>query len=138
MSTRQTVLAIGALLALGGTAPADDDRVATKLKELGAHVRRDETKPGRPIVSVAVLGISERKLTDADLKELAPLDHLRTLSLVYTMITDAGLKHLATYPQLDYLSLFDSAITDAGLEHVAALKQLRELSLWQTKVTDSG
>ena len=63
MSTRQTVLAVGALLTLGGTAPADDDRVAAKLKELGAFVRRDETKPGEPIVSVEVLGSLDPFLT---------------------------------------------------------------------------
>ncbi len=96
MNTQWTGWVVGILLALGGTARSDDDRVTTKLKELGAFVRCDETKPGKPIVSVEVMGsLDKRKMTDADLLELAPLEQLRTLALYKAGITDAGLKHLA-------------------------------------------
>src|SRR5690349_14767279 len=97
MSTWRNGSVVGLLLALGGTVRADDGRVTATLEALGAHVRRDEAKPGKPIVFVEVMGVVDRKMTDADLKDLAPLDHLRSLSLVNTRLTDAGLKHLAAF-----------------------------------------
>src|SRR5438132_458861 len=81
MSTQRTAWALGVLVTVCGTTQAEDARVIAKLDQLGAFVRRDESKPGKPIVSVEVLGILERRMTDADLKELAPLGDLRTLSL---------------------------------------------------------
>ena len=73
MSTQRNAWALAVLVTVCGTTQAEDARVIAKLDQLGAFVRRDESKPGQPIVSVEVLGILERKMTDADLKELATL-----------------------------------------------------------------
>jgi hypothetical protein len=53
-------------------------------------------------------------------------------------VTDAGLKELAPLKQLTTLSLFGTKVTDAGLKGLAPLKSLTELDLFDTQVTDSG
>ena len=57
-------------------------------------------------------------MTDAGLKELAPLTQLRTLDLNETGVTDAGLKELAPLTQLRTLDLSETGVTDAGLKEL--------------------
>lgn len=66
------------------------------------------------------------QITDAGLKELAPLTQLRTLELLACRVTGAGLKELAPLEHLESLSLKRTTITDAGLK---AMTRLTVLSL---------
>jgi RNA polymerase sigma factor (sigma-70 family) len=75
-------------------------------------VTRDDTRPGRPVVAVALTG----PLTDSELQELLPLAELATLRLDGTGVTDAGLPTLARFPQLTSLDLSGTAVTPAGVE----------------------
>lgn len=50
-------------------------------------------------------------MTDAGLKELAPLTNLTTLRLHNTKVTDAGLKELAALTNLTELDLEGSRVT---------------------------
>ena len=54
-------------------------------------------------------------MTDAGLKELAPLQSLTALDLSFTDLTDAGLKELAALPNLTALRLINTGVTGAGL-----------------------
>jgi internalin A len=54
------------------------------------------------------------QVTDAGLKELAPLKNLTTLDLYGTKVTDTGLKALAPLTKLDLLILIETQVTDAG------------------------
>ena len=58
---------------------ADDaeDKAVTIVKKLGARVTRDEKAPGKPVVTV---DLWVTQVTDAGLKELAPLKNLMTLN----------------------------------------------------------
>src|SRR5437660_1730345 len=53
--------------------PAED-----AVKKLGGFVKRDDAQPGRPVVEVS---FNFTKITDADLKILAPFNKLRKLVL---------------------------------------------------------
>ncbi len=53
-------------------------------------------------------------------------------------MTDAGLKELAPLKNLTTLNLGGTKVTDDGLKELAALKNLSELYLLGTKVTDDG
>src|SRR4051794_31691111 len=112
---------VSALLLLTLTAPccpADEaeDKAAAFLQKLGGSVIRDEKRAGQPVVEVQLF---HRAVTDADLKELAKLKHLRVLYLSGNKVTDAGLAELANLEQLQVLSLSDNKVTDAGLKVLA-------------------
>src|SRR5438132_7315058 len=84
------------------------------------------------------LDLRETPTTDAELKELAGLENLQTLSLSENQVTDAGLKGLAGLKNLQTLSLYGTKVTDVGLKELAGLKNLQTLDLGKTEVTDAG
>ena len=116
---------------------ADDaeDKAVAFVEKIGGDVTRDEKAPGKPAITV---NLSNTKVTDAGLKELAALKQLTTLNLGVTQVTDAGLKELAPLKQLTTLYLHDTDVTDAGLKELTALKNLTTLHLGKTAVTDAG
>src|SRR5262249_8869610 len=79
--------------------------------------------------SLRTLSLNFSRVTDAGLKELAPLQSLQGLDLGLTRVTDPGLKELAALKSLQSLGLKDTRVTDAGLKELAALKSLRTLEL---------
>ncbi len=79
-----------------------------------------------------------RGITDAGLKDLAPLKELRKLNLTGTSITDAGLKELKALKQLTTLQLIRVRVTDAGMNELKDLKQLKVLRLINSAITDAG
>jgi|GEM_PF-2505728 len=88
-------------LCLGSAAWADDaeDKAVAFVEKLGGTVtrelkalRKDDKALRKPVIEVQ---LSNTKVTDAGLKELAPLKNLTTLDLGGTNVTDAGLKELA-------------------------------------------
>jgi internalin A len=113
---------------------ADDaeDTAVAFVEKLGGNILRDEKAPGKPVVWVLMAGT---KMTDAGLKELAPLKNLTTLNLTSTQVSDAGLKALAPLKNLTTLVLTGTEVTDAGLKNLAPLKNLT-LVQTDTKVTD--
>ena len=121
-------LMAGVILCSSAPVRADDaeDKAVAFVEKLGGKVTRDEKAPGKPVVTVFLSG--SKKVTDADLKELAALKNLTTLDLIGTEVTDAGLKELATLKNLTTLNLGFTKVTDAGL------KELRD-ALPKCKIT---
>jgi hypothetical protein len=113
---------------------AEDKAVAFVL-QLKGRVLFDGTKKGKPVYGV---DLDNTKISDADLKELAPFKQLELLAFNSTPITDAGLKELAGFTKLRVQYLNKTTIGDAGLKKLAALKQLQELYLSSTQVGDAG
>ncbi len=113
---------------LGSSTRADEgeDRAVAFVQKLGGTVIRDEKTPGKPVVTVK---LSDTDVTDAGLKELAPLKNLTTLYLGCTKVTDAGLKELAPLKNLTTLDLRATQVTGAGLKELAPLKNLTTLYL---------
>ena len=84
------------------------------------------------LANIAAVNIA----TDAEMKELASLQHVRSLSAHH--LTDDGLRHVATLGELQELLLQGSQVTDAGAEHLKGLSTLRTIDLGRTKITDAG
>jgi hypothetical protein len=123
--TRELVLAVVVVLCGLGQAAAPvphqlqeeaEKRAVAAVQELGGVVTRDGKRPGKPVVEATFAG---PQVTDAGLKELAPLTQLTTLNLSGTQVTDAGLKDLAPLTQLTTLDLSYTAVTDAGLKELS-------------------
>jgi hypothetical protein len=115
--------------------PQAEARVTADIVKMRADVLRDTTLPGQPPTRVSFWGT---KVTDAYLKELAPLAHLNLLDLRGTQVTDTGLKELPALPALSELDLSETQVTDAGLKELARLPKLDSLHLDKTRVTDAG
>ena len=117
--------------------PVDEKLIVEKA------VRKSLKKPDGQLTEadlerVYVLKLSDTKITDAGLKEVAELKNLTTLILYDTKITDAGLKEVAKLQKLEDLFLMRTKITDAGLEDVAKLQKLTDLHLSYTQATVAG
>jgi len=75
-------------------------------------------------------------ITDADLRRLAGLRHLRRLNLTRTKITDVGMEHLAKLTGVTDLNLYYAEyITEDGIAHLKGWTALERLNLRGTKVT---
>src|SRR5262249_1547096 len=79
------------------------------------HRRRSMSDGG-----VRELDLRNTDVSDAGLKELAPLKNLAELDLSRCKVTDAGLKELAPFMNLSVLILPDG-VTDKGLKELADL-----------------
>ncbi len=130
-------LMAGVILYSSAPVQADDveDKAVAFVEKLRGTVTRDDKATGKPVVTVS-LGYT--KVTDAGLKELAPLKNLTTFNLNGTEVTSAGLKELAPLKNLTNLDLWGTKVTDAGLKELANLKNLAALDLGRTEVTDAG
>lgn len=71
------VVLLGSAVAFATPARADDaeDKAVAFVVKLGGKITRDDKKPGKPVVEV---NLSDTKLADADLKELAALKRHQT------------------------------------------------------------
>ena len=121
-----------------GTVPLSvptPERAIAFVESLGGKVVRDDNSPDKPVTRI---DLSNTKVTDAGLKELAPLTNLELLDLNGTQVTDAGLKELAHFKNLRILNLWRTQVTDAGLKKLAPLTNLELLDLNGTQVTDAG
>jgi peroxiredoxin/Leucine-rich repeat (LRR) protein len=77
------------------------------------------------------------RLTDAGLRQLAPLKAMINLDVRNADVTDDGLQHLAGMKDLDELTI-GGRITDEGLRHLANLQSLRVLQLNTRTVSLEG
>jgi predicted TIM-barrel enzyme len=92
-----------------------------------------------PLSKLKVLNLSgDAGVTSEGLKELAPLKRLQDLRLWHTRVTNDGLKHLVALAELKKLDLDGLAVTNEGLKDLAPLKRLQLLNLGSTQVTDQG
>ncbi len=97
----------------------------------------DGARP-RSMAEVVALDLSGTKVTEAGLKELAPLVNLSSLDLSGMKVTEAGLRVLAPLQNLTRLSLSHSSVTDASLKELAPLRNLTHIDLGRTEVTGAG
>ena len=70
--------------------PAHRTLTVAELRELG-KVKRDEDRPGRPVVEADLSG---RRVTDATMELVGELMNLQKLSLEDTRVTDAGIRRI--------------------------------------------
>ena len=91
---------------------ADDaeDKAIEFVKKIHGKVTRNEQVPGKPVLTIDL----RAKVTDAGLKELAPLQNLVSLDIGLTKVTDAGVKELTALKNLNTLYLCSTKVTNAG------------------------
>src|SRR5262245_12750809 len=123
------------LLVLAAAGRGDEAAAVKSIKALGGSVLLDVEQPGKPVVGVY---LNWTRITDAGLKPLKELNHLRSLELCATQVTDEGIKELKGLKRLQRLDLSGTKITDAGLKELKELKSLQGLDLGYTQVTDAG
>jgi Leucine-rich repeat (LRR) protein len=107
------------------------------LHRLRQAVGKGDARPGSPD-EVESMTLTAAQITDASLKELAPLRNLTFLDLSSTQVTDAGLKEVASFKKLTALVLANTQVTNAGLTRLEPLQHLTSLNLRNTQVTDAG
>ncbi len=121
----------------GRASRADGSVVGVSL--IYAGVTDAELKELAPLKDLRKLALQGNpKITGAGLKHLAPLEKLEELDLGRTSVGDAGLKELAPFQELRSLNLWIALVTDAGLKDLAPLKELQSLNLSNNHVTDAG
>lgn len=112
------------------TPPKDDPAAVAALEKLGAELTsKDGVVVGVVLPSTAV---------DDDLKHLAGLPSLQTLSAEVRGVHDAGLALLKGHPGLKTLKLEQSEVTNAGMEHLQALPKLEEIDLKKANISAEG
>jgi internalin A len=115
-----------------------DDGSVVGVSLISDKVTDAELKELAPLKDLRKLKLAGNEITGAGLKHLAPLEKLQELDLSRTRVGDEGLKELAPFAELRSLDLMNAGVTDAGLTHLAPLTKLRTLNLWNAGVTDAG
>jgi len=121
---------VGILAATAFPAPAPVDA----LESARATLKRNDDGQ-----VVEVLFHHHTELSEAGLRQLAGLKHLKRLGLASPRLTNDHLAHVAGLGGLESLGLSQAQITDDGLEHLVGLTALRSLQLDGCRaVTDAG
>ncbi len=142
------LIALGVLVVLGATGilyyiqtggsrkpKVDAEQVLAELKQIGAHVERDEKSPDRPVIGVTLTGTD---FQGALLGRLSAFPQLRKLNLGNTNTSDVMLEHLEDVTTLKSLNLSHTKVTGGGLQFLKKMTELEELYLNSTIVTDVG
>ena len=121
--------------------PASKNIIADNIVDKA--IRKELGKPisgltNADLAKVTYLDLSNTKITEEGLKELAKLQNLTKIALRRTKITDEGLKEVAKLQNLIELDLQMTKITDAGLKEVAKLQKLKFIILSGTEITKSS
>ena len=114
--------------------PKEPEAIA-EIRKLGGKAELDEERPSHPAIKV---DLRRTKVTD---KDLAPLEHLRHLQILYlnqTGIGDEGLVHLTGLTDLHTLSIYGTKVTDKGLATLREMNRLKVIILCGDAITDKG
>jgi hypothetical protein len=145
------ILALLALVAAGcgrSDPPATTTETAGWVMALGGTVRlpgktKDVTKTAdlpKEGYQLDRIMLNDTKVKDDDLKQLAGLNSLRSLSLYRTEITDKAIDHILAVPNLEELELSYTRVTDEGISRLRTMRSLKKLFLYGMNglVTDDG
>jgi hypothetical protein len=102
------------------------------------QVRHARNLPAGPFRLVRIELSQNKRVSDADLRQLGGLDNLLELTLKGTLVTDAGMIHLVGLGKLKVLTLSQTRVGDVGLQHLSALKTLEAIKLADTPVGNAG
>jgi internalin A len=116
-------------------ADAAQDRAIQAVRDVDGIVVRDRQLPGHPVTVVRFL---DKPADSRTLAQLASFADLRELDIQTTIGSDADLRLLGGLRHLRKLLLNRAKITDAGVATIAGLPELEELELIAWNVTDDG
>ena len=107
-----------------------------ELDATGVRLNDDDLKElaGR---DAKIVILTESRITDEGVGQLAKMGSITWLDLGKTSITDASLTKIANLERLFVLNLNDTEVSDKGIRKLAGLKKLNTLMLGGTRVTDA-
>jgi hypothetical protein len=117
--------------------------VITGLNGSAKGLTADDFRAIGAITTLTQLNLDGGEVDDANLKLLAPLVALQSLSFNATSFSDDGCKVFAGFPKLKNLALFhpsrsNPAFTGAGLAHLAVLPEFESLTLAGANTGDAA
>ena len=83
------------------------------------------------------LKLSNSKVVDSNLVNIARLSSITRLFLDKTMVTDMGMQQLKNLSGLQYLNLVGTKVTASGVSQLTSFKNLQHLYLYQTSISAS-
>ena len=89
-------------------------------------------------VQLVWLKLSNTKITDAGVSEMAGCQNLVKLYLDGTKITNSSIATIKKFTQLEYLNIGGTSLDDKGLLELASMKNLTHIYCWQTGITEKG
>jgi hypothetical protein len=125
------ILALLALVVLSVPTGADDAEISKLLRAKGVEV-----KESRGVVTTITVQDGSR-LTDEDLRLIARLSHLKSLS-VSKGLTDERFALLAPLAELEYFQTNLAQVTDEGIKPLAQLRSLKNLKFFHPGKSFSG
>lgn len=117
---------------------------------LGAKIDRvglvsQESSPGRFLLTffdssyaytpLYKLDFSGTGLSDEELAQVVPINHIRELNLSGTKITDAAFRHLDQCKLLEQLDLSATAVTDEGVSQLSDQRNLASLRVFGSQIS---
>jgi hypothetical protein len=85
-----------------------------------------------------VVDVSDSDVSDLALEYLAKLPALEALVIERTRITDAGLAYLSDARALLFIDVRGAAITDRGIDYILRIPNLDRLSIMDTRISPAG
>lgn len=108
---------------------------ARRLESIGAQLSRDEDRPDRPVVRIALS--RENAAADSDLAVLRLFADLQYLVVLSDRVTDGGLEYLAGMKRLRWIALYSSSISMAGVSKLAeSLPALEGVTIRRVAVSE--
>jgi Leucine-rich repeat (LRR) protein len=135
----------------------EEERIAQAFERLGAIVKRDDTKPNKPVIGLRFGLRNPIPDTTPEIVKDNLLGNVGALSKVAAYgflqdaakpfdpnipavikVTDADLNEISKLENLETLDLSFGEITNQALEHIMGLKKLQILDLRNTQINDAG
>ena len=111
------------------------ERALALLKDVGASVEFDESRPGRPVRTIS---LADEQVTEATLSCLKEFPSLEQLGIRGRNLTDAGMVHVRGLTSLKKFLIGDCQVTDEGLVNLEGLTRLEWVSLGSMPLTGPG
>jgi hypothetical protein len=115
--------------------PIDEGPAIAYLQSRRAHIERDRTQPGEPVIGVVMAG---QNVNVDDIIKIKDFTKLQKLNLSHTNVNVTAIDYISEMKSLRRLDLNQANIGDGVMGQLAQLTNLEELYLSNTRVTDQG
>jgi imidazolonepropionase-like amidohydrolase len=130
--------AIAAIEALGGKIQYNAEKAAVKVDLNNAKISNEDLKNLAPLAELETLDLRITPVGDEGMAHLRNLKKLKFLNLFRTNLSEKGLAELRDLTQLETLLIGGTRVTDEGLKHLENFSKLRKVSVFRTGVSDAG